>query len=107
MELDIKIIITALFLMAGCFLLIVASIGVIRFPDVYARMHAAGKADTLGQTLILFGLMIYLGFSTLTVKLLIVVALFYILNPTAAHFLAKAAYIKGVKPVKKDEHETN
>ena len=98
MEIEIRTIITGIFLALGCFLLVVASIGVIRFPDFFSRMHAAGKADTMGQTLILLGLIIYAGFSLVSIKLILIMGLVYIINPTAAHFLAKAAYVRGVKP---------
>lgn len=103
MEIEIRTIITGIFVAMGCFLLIVASIGVVRLPDFYSRMHAAGKADTMGQTLILVGLIIYAGFSLVSIKLIIIMGLIYIINPTATHFLAKAAYVRGVKPWSKEE----
>jgi multicomponent Na+:H+ antiporter subunit G len=65
-------------------------------------MHAAGKTDTLGQTFILVGLIIYAGASLVSIKLLIIMGLIYIINPTASHFLAKAAYVRGVEPWTKD-----
>ena len=102
MEIEIRTIIVGLFLALGCFLFIVASVGVIRFPDFYTRMHAAGKTDTLGQTFILVGLIIYAGASLVSIKLLIIMGLIYIINPTAAHFLAKAAYTRGVEPWTKE-----
>ena len=102
MEIEIRTIIAGLFLALGCFLFIVASVGVIRFPDFYTRMHAAGKTDTLGQTFILVGLIIYAGASLVSIKLLIIMGLIYIINPTAAHFLAKAAYTRGVEPWTKE-----
>jgi multicomponent Na+:H+ antiporter subunit G len=103
---DIKTIITGIFLTLGCFFVVVASIGIVRFPDFYSRMHPAGKSDTLGQMLILMGLMIYEGFSLISIKLFIIVVFIFIVNPTATHALAKAAYIAGVKPWMKDNKET-
>ena len=98
MDIDIRVILTALFLAIGCFLFLVASIGVIRFPDFFTRMHAAGKADSLGQACIIIGLMIYSGFTQVSLKLFLIMIMIFIINTTATHFLAKAAYIKGVKP---------
>ncbi|MCL5780897.1 MAG: monovalent cation/H(+) antiporter subunit G [Firmicutes bacterium] len=98
MDIDIRTIIAGVFLALGCFLMIVASIGVIRFPDFFSRMHAAGKADTMGQSCILIGLIIMAGFSLVSLKLFIIMLMIYIINPTATHFLARAAYMKGVKP---------
>ncbi len=100
---DIRTIITGIFLVTGCFFVVVAAIGVVRFPDFYSRMHPAGKNDTLGQTMILTGLMIYEGFSFVSVKLFLIIMFIFIVNPTATHALAKAAYVAGVKPWKKGD----
>ena len=91
-------IITGIFLFVGCFFVVAASIGVVRFPDFYSRMHPAGKNDTLGQALILAGLIIYEGFSFVSIKLLLIIIFIFIVNPTATHAIAKAAYIAKVKP---------
>lgn len=100
---DIRLIISGLFLALGCFLVIVAAIGMIRFPDFYSRMHPAGKSDTLGQALILTGLMIYEGFTLVSVKLFLIILFIFIVSPTATHALAKAAYLSGVKPWTKED----
>jgi multicomponent Na+:H+ antiporter subunit G len=100
---DIRTIITAILLVLGCFLMAIAAIGVVRFPDFYARMHPAGKGDTLGQMLVLLGLVIYEGVSLVSVKLLIIIAFIYVANPTATHWVAKAAYVSGLKPWEKPQ----
>jgi multicomponent Na+:H+ antiporter subunit G len=99
---DIRTIITGVLLAFGCFFIVVASIGIVRFPDFYSRMHPAGKSDTLGQSLILSGLMVYEGLSMVSIKLLIIIIFIFIANPTATHSLAKAAYVAGVKPWQRD-----
>ncbi len=98
MDIDIRVILTGFFLAVGCFLFLVASIGVIRFPDFFTRMHAAGKSDSLGQACIIIGLIIYSGFNQVSLKLLMIMVTVFIINTTATHYLAKAAYMKGVKP---------
>ena len=100
---EINTIISGIFVFAGCFFMLVASIGVIRLPDFYSRLHASGKADTLGQILIFLGLMIYEGFNLITVKMLFIIIFVLIANPTATHAAAKAAYIRGLKPWRKDD----
>ncbi len=100
---EVRIIITGVFLAIGCFLVVVASIGVVRFPDLYSRMHPAGKADTLGQMMILVGLMIYEGFTLTSVKLLFIIVFIFIANPTATHAIANAAYTAGIKPWEKGD----
>lgn len=98
MDIDIRVILTALFLVIGCFLILIASIGVIRFPDFFSRMHSAGKGDTMGQACIIIGLIIYSGFNLVSLKLIMIMIMIMIINSTASHYLAKAAYKKGVKP---------
>ncbi len=100
---DIRTVVTGVFLAIGCFFVVVASIGVVRFPDFYSRMHPAGKADTLGQMMILVGLMVYEGFTLTSVKLLFIILFIFIANPTATHAIANAAYTAGIKPWEKGD----
>jgi len=100
---EIRLIISGIFLFLGCFLILVAAIGVVRFPDFYTRIHAAGKSETLGQFLVILSLMIFEGFTLVSVKLLLIVAFIFICNPTATHALAKAAYLSGLRPWTKEE----
>ena len=108
---EIRAIITGILLASGCFLIVVAAIGIVRFPDFYSRIHPAGKADTLGQFFILVGLMVHEGFSFVSVKLALIVAFIFIANPTATYALAKAAHLRGKKhwekPSSEPEPKTN
>jgi multicomponent Na+:H+ antiporter subunit G len=83
---------------AGSFFLLVGGIGLLRLPDFFTRLHAAGITDTAGAGLMLVGLMLQSGLTLVTVKLLL--ALFFIIFtcPTACHALAKAALHEGLKP---------
>jgi multicomponent Na+:H+ antiporter subunit G len=96
---------SGLFIAAGCFIIFVAAIGVVRFPDFYSRMHPAGKADTLGQGLVLFGMILYEGFTFVSLKLLLIIVFIFIANPTATHAIAKAAHIAGIKPWQEGERK--
>ena len=102
---DIRTIICGVFLGIGCFFVIVTAIGIVRFPDFFSRLHPAGKTDTVGQALIFIGLMVYEGFSLVSVKLLIIMVFIFIASPTATHAVAQAAFLKGVIPWKKKEKE--
>lgn len=102
---DLRTIIAGILLFLGCFFIVVAAIGIVRFPDFFSRMHPAGKSDTLGQALALMGLVVYEGFSLVSIKLFIIVIFIFIANPTASHALAKAAYVAGVKPWTREEEE--
>lgn len=68
----------------------ISAIGIVRLPDVYARMHAAGKASTLGVTCILLSAAIF--FPDQTVIVLILIALFFVTAPIATTTMARAAY---------------
>jgi multicomponent Na+:H+ antiporter subunit G len=98
----VNIIVTT-FLGVGVFFILVGSIGLLRFPDFYTRLHATGKCDTLGGGLVILGAMIYHFFhypETLLVpaKLAFLIFFIFIANPTATHAIMKAAYKTGVKP---------
>ncbi len=100
---ETRAIITLVLLGIGCFFIVVASVGIIRFPDFYTRVHPAGKTDTMGQAAVLIGLAVYEGLSLVSVKLVIIMLFLAIANPTATHALAKAAYVAGLRPWRKGE----
>ncbi len=85
-------------ILAGLFFLIVAAIGMVRFPDVFSRSHAVSLTDSLGAVLVLAGLAIYQGLSMNLLKILLVLALMYTLNPVIAHATVRAALRSGLKP---------
>jgi len=89
--------ISVILLMLGSFFFIAGSIGLNRLPDVYTRLHATTKCDTLGQSLILLGVVIYDGMTFTSLKILIIAGFLLLANPTGAHALAKGAYISGVR----------
>lgn len=91
-------IIALIFLFSGFFFTAVAALGVIRFPDFYTRLHAAGKGDTLGIALSIIGLALYNGFNLVSIKLLFIVIFIFIANPIGTHVLSRAAFKSGIKP---------
>lgn len=97
----------------GLFFFLGASIGMIRFPGFYTRMHAAGKADTLSSILILLGCALYVfstsGFNFLSVllaiKILLVAGFIFMGSPTATHAMMDAGFETEVDHWKKLEKE--
>ena len=82
-------------LVTGAGFAFVAAVGVVRFPDVLTRMHAATKPQTLGLLLILAGLALRLD-SISDLTLIFVVALFQLLTaPVSAHMVGRAAFRTG------------
>ncbi len=86
----------------GGFFVIVGSVGMLRFPDFYSRLHAAGVTDTLGAELMLIGLMIQAGLGLVTVKLIMIIVFVFFTSPTSTHAIANAAYRAGLSPFTKD-----
>ncbi len=91
------------FLSAGVFFFITATIGLLRFPDLFTRLHATGKGDTMGASLILMGLAIYAGLTPETIKILIMLIFILLTSPVAVHAICRAIYATGVKPWVKEE----
>jgi multicomponent Na+:H+ antiporter subunit G len=82
-------------LLLGTFLMVVAALGLLRLPDVFCRMHAAGKAGTLGVVLIILGAVIALAGTPndVSIRGLLAVVFQFLTTPAATHLLARAAYV--------------
>ncbi|MEE9300973.1 MAG: monovalent cation/H(+) antiporter subunit G [Alphaproteobacteria bacterium] len=89
---------TWILLVGGSFFVVSGGIGLLRMPDFFTRLHAAGVTDTMGAGLILLGLMLQGGASFVTVKLVLILVFLLFTSPTASHALAHAALVGGHKP---------
>jgi multicomponent Na+:H+ antiporter subunit G len=112
----LKEIIISLILIIGTFFMISSTIGILRFPDLYTRLHAASKSGTLGVASILIGAFLFFLFKENSVsgKLLLGIVFVLVTTPVSSHMLARAAYQIGVpmweKSIQDDlkhEHITN
>lgn len=90
-------IIVGILLIIGAFFALVASIGLIRLPDVYSRMHAASKAGTVGSGLMMIALAISSADAATAIRSMAGLLFFILTAPIAAHLLAQAAYKVGYK----------
>jgi multicomponent Na+:H+ antiporter subunit G len=95
-------ILSGLLVGSGLFLFASGTLGLLRLPDFYCRMHATGKCDTLGALLTLTGLALYNGFSLVSLKIIFIVIFIFLANPTATHAIGRAALINGVQPWTRD-----
>ncbi|MDK9724516.1 MAG: monovalent cation/H(+) antiporter subunit G [Sterolibacteriaceae bacterium MAG5] len=86
-------------LLAGAIFSLIGAWGLLRMPDFYTRVHAASVLETLGAGFILLGLMLQAGFTLVAAKLLMIGLLIFFASPTASHALARAAMLRGVKPL--------
>ena len=84
-------------LVVGAILALIAGIGLQRFPDVFARMHAATKTATLGLALVLGGAALLVPDVGSTTKLLLVIALQFATAPVGSHLVGRAAYRAGTE----------
>ena len=82
----------------GAGLVMVGGLGLIRMPDLFTRLHAASVADTAGAGFMLLGFMLQAGLSLAAFKLVLILAFLVFTTPTAAHALAHAALIDGIRP---------
>lgn len=89
---------SAALMLTGAVFLMAGALGMLRLPDFYTRMHAAGVTDTLGAELIVLGLMLQAGDWQTLAKLALVGLLLFLTSPTATHAVANAAHRAGHKP---------
>lgn len=89
-----------LLLLTGTFFIVSSSIGIVRFPDVFTRLHAATKAPTLGIMSILIAtfLFLYGTHNIVSGKLLLALLFIVVTSPVGGHMLSRAAHMSGVKP---------
>jgi multicomponent Na+:H+ antiporter subunit G len=96
---QVAVILLWAFLAAGSVFLLIGGIGLLRLPDFYCRIHPAGITDTLGAWLVLTGLMFASESWLVTVKLVMLLVFLFITSPLSSHALAKAAYLRGLRPM--------
>ena len=109
--------ISSLLLILGVFFFGIGTIGILRFPDFYSRLHAAGKCDVLATTLALAAVALLniqdFSWDNLTswdnvrvsLKILTIVVFVYVASPTATHAITKAAFIVGIEPWEKKKRD--
>jgi multicomponent Na+:H+ antiporter subunit G len=81
------------------------AVALVRFPDVYTRLHGATKCTTFGSLFTALGVIVY-GFArggtqynTLAIHVIVALVALLVTNPTGSHAIARAAHRSGIKPV--------
>ena len=92
-------VLSAVLLLTGVLLSLVAGLGLLRLPDLFSRMHAATKPATLGLVLVLLGALLRVQDGSDAAKLLLVGAFTFLTAPVGAHMLGRSAYRDGVGAV--------
>lgn len=86
------------FIIFGLPFFLSSSIGLLRFPDIYTRLHALTKADNVGLGLIILGLILQAKSWAVVAKLLLIWILILIASSASCHLVARSALRKGVQP---------
>lgn len=84
-----RFIIAAVLIGIGLFIFAAATFGVFKFKYVLNRMHIAAQSDTLGLLCTLVGVAVLTGFTFATLKLAVIVILFWLSGPISSHMIAK------------------
>ncbi len=94
-------------ILGGLFFMLVGTFGMLRMPDVYTRLHAAGMTDTMGAGLLILGMGIHTvagilqgetGYWFVLVRLFFIYTFLLLTSPIATHALARAGLAGGVEP---------
>jgi multicomponent Na+:H+ antiporter subunit G len=85
-------------ILAGSIFILVGTLGLLRLPDVFTRLHGAGMTDTLGAALLVIGMLAQSPDWLVAVKLILIVVFLAFTSPMTSHALARAALLDGVKP---------
>lgn len=88
--------ISAILILLGGLVMLIAAIGIVRMPDLFMRMSAATKSATLGSALMLLSVTIYFGDLSISTRALATILFIFITTPVAAHMIGRAAYFAGV-----------
>lgn len=92
-------------ILIGLFFILTGALGVLRMPDVFTRLHAAGMTDTLGAGFLVLGMCLQLGLSLVSLRFILVYAFLLFTSPIATHAVARAAHTglgAGAEPRKPD-----
>ena len=89
------------FISIGSILILIGSIGLLRLPDVFSRIHAVGMIDTAGIGFIILGLLLHSGCSNTSIKLIIMGAILFFTSPISGHAVAISAKQNDLKPILK------
>ncbi len=86
----------AVLVLVGTFLFFLTGLGLVRMPDVFARMHAATKGASLGVALLLMAAALYFGETGVVTKAVVTIVFIFLTAPVAASLLGRAAYARRI-----------
>jgi multicomponent Na+:H+ antiporter subunit G len=84
--------------LTGSFFFLAGTLGLLRLPDCYSRIHAVTKCDAVGAGAILLALAAHVGAAPEALKILVLLGLVLLTSPTSGHALARAAWRTQLEP---------
>lgn len=93
--------VSAMLLFTGAIFFLAGTVGLLRFPDVYTRLHALTKADNVGLGLIVAGLVMQTSSLAVAGKLILIWLLVLVASASACHLVARTALNRGIVPWKR------
>jgi multicomponent Na+:H+ antiporter subunit G len=90
--------VAGIFIIIGAAFSLLAAAGILRFPDLYTRLHAATKAGTVGAGFVLLAIAVAAFDAPVILRALAGVIFLVLTSPISAHLLARAAYLAGERP---------
>jgi len=98
------IIIISILVFFGAFFILISAIGLLRFSDLFSRMHAITKASSIGIAVLLSAVALFFGSISILIKSILIIFFIFITAPLAAHAIAKS-YERGENQFAKNKHE--
>lgn len=83
---------------AGLFFFVAGTVGLLRFPDVFTRLHALTKADNVGLGLVVAGLALQADTPVIALRLVLIWLLMLAASATVCMLVARAAWQRGLEP---------
>lgn len=98
-------ILASIFLVIGSITILIGALGLIKLPDVYSRIHAAGMIDTAGVACFVLGMIFLAGWSFASFKLLLIGIFLFFTSPISGHAIVNVAKASGIPIAGQDASE--
>lgn len=97
--------VVSIFLIFGSLFIIVAGLGIVRFPDIYSRMHASTKAGAFGSCLLLIVCVLNFWDIFVTIEVVMIVGFYFLTAPVGAQMISRAAYLNKAPQYGEPKHD--
>lgn len=95
---DLTALLSILCILVGCVFFLAGTVGLLRLPDVFTRLHALTKADNVGLGLVVIGVGLQTDSAAVIVKLFLIWALVLLTSATISHLIGRRAHQSGQPP---------